>query len=316
MSCQDKPTSKQPRWLSKSAILLVVAFLVETRAVVSFSPVAEGSVISSSRAGARRKQTSQVGFTNEEHDRGETDIRMVTSTVLKPIHANWESPGSLPSPDDQPRDATGFPSSSRVVSVKGKRNRLSRMVRPKSLSSRARVEGQTVSIKKHSTNLLTKEEEKNLTLRIRSLRQAIRIRDDLVTQYEQQPTESQWAEACGLDVIDLRRVMHEGQEARSTLVSRNVGLVTSIAKKHYHSLKQATQSGGMGTILTLQDMVQEGNLGIMQAAERYEPERGFRFSTYATYWVRQRILRAISDSSRIIRLPAHGKPISYHNHHS
>ena len=81
-------------------------------------------------------------------------------------------------------------------------------------------------------------------------------------------------------------------------------------------MKQATQSGGMGTILTLQDMVQEGNLGIMQAAERYEPERGFRFSTYATYWVRQRILRAISDSSRIIRLPAHGKPISYHNHHS
>jgi RNA polymerase primary sigma factor len=52
-------------------------------------------------------------------------------------------------------------------------------------------------------------------------------------------------------------------------------------------------------------MIQEGNLGLMAAAERYNPERGFRFSTYAVYWVRQRILRSISDSSRIIRLPAH-----------
>jgi RNA polymerase primary sigma factor len=102
--------------------------------------------------------------------------------------------------------------------------------------------------------------------------------------------------------------MYEGQQARTTLVSANGGLVTSIAKRHYSSLKQATEAGGgVGTILTLQDMIQEGNLGLMQAAERFEPERGWRFSTYATYWVKQRILRSISDSSRIIRLPAHGK---------
>lgn len=102
--------------------------------------------------------------------------------------------------------------------------------------------------------------------------------------------------------------MYEGQQARTTLVSSNAGLVTSIAKRHYRSLKLATEAGGgVGTILTLQDMVQEGNLGLMQAAERFEPERGWRFSTYATYWVKQRILRSISDSSRIIRLPAHGK---------
>ena len=53
-------------------------------------------------------------------------------------------------------------------------------------------------------------------------------------------------------------------------------------------------------------MIQEGNLGLMEAAERFEPERGNRFSTYATYWIRQRILRSISEYSRIIRLPAHG----------
>jgi len=100
--------------------------------------------------------------------------------------------------------------------------------------------------------------------------------------------------------------MSEGQEAREKLVSANVGFVTSIGKRHYYALKHATEAGGgVGTILTLQDMVQEGNLGLMQAAERFEPEKGVRFSTYATWWVRQRILRSISDSSRIIRLPAH-----------
>jgi len=166
--------------------------------------------------------------------------------------------------------------------------------------------------------LLSREEERQLTHSIRSLRRAVRIRDALVEEKEEWssfhpsayeddfPTEHQWAEACGLSVMDLRRVMVEGQEARTLLVSANAGLVTSIAKRHYHALKQATTSGGgVGTILTLQDMIQEGNLGLMKAAERFEPERGFRFSTYATYWIRQRILRSISDSSRVIRLPAH-----------
>jgi RNA polymerase primary sigma factor len=100
--------------------------------------------------------------------------------------------------------------------------------------------------------------------------------------------------------------MSEGQEARTKLVDANGGLVNSIAKKHFYSVKQANQAGGgLGSILTLQDMIQEGNLGLMEAAERFEPERGNRFSTYATYWIRQRILRSISEYSRIIRLPAH-----------
>jgi len=64
---------------------------------------------------------------------------------------------------------------------------------------------------------------------------------------------------------------------------------------------------GVGTILTVSDLVQEGNLGLMEAAERFEKERDVRFGTYAAYWVRQRILRCITDHSRVIRLPAHGK---------
>ncbi|KAG7364338.1 RpoD subfamily RNA polymerase sigma-70 subunit [Nitzschia inconspicua] len=172
--------------------------------------------------------------------------------------------------------------------------------------------------KKNDRRFLSREEERQLTLKVRSLRRAVRVRDSLVQSREEWssvhpaafeddfPTEQQWAEACGLSVMDLRRVMTEGQESRSVLVSANTGLVTSIAKRQYYALKHATEvGGGVGTILTLQDMIQEGNLGLMKAAERFDADRGFRFSTYATYWIRQRILQSISDSSRVIRLPAH-----------
>jgi len=185
------------------------------------------------------------------------------------------------------------------------RARNARIRRPSSRNSSPKIE-KRLSPRKRGA-LLTKEEEGVLTRSIASLRRAIRIRDDLALNSNINfPAESDWANACGLSVIALRRVMRDGQEARSILVSANAGLVTSIAKRHHKSLKYATEAGGgVGTILTLQDMIQEGNLGLMQAAERFEPERGNRFSTYATYWVKQRIFRSISDSSRIIRLPAH-----------
>ena len=166
---------------------------------------------------------------------------------------------------------------------------------------------------------LSRAEEIQYSFQIRRLRAAVRMRDQLAgigedddeessanSSPRRQPTESEWAKACGTSVVELRRLMEEGRDARAALVDANVGLVTSIAKKHFYGLQARTKmGGGVGTILTLQDMVQEGNLGLMEAAERYEPEKGFRFSTYATWWIRQRITRAISDSSRTIRLPAH-----------
>jgi len=222
----------------------------------------------------------------------------------------------------------GSTSTSRLVSTTNKRNRNTKMVRPKSRNSSPRKKAQIkkndpkkkTSSSSSSTSLLTRDEERKITYSIRDLRKAVCIRDELVQEKEEWssfhpsfgddedfPTETDWAKACDLDVLTLRRVMSEGQEARSVLVSANAGLVTSIAKRHYHALKQVTNNGGgIGTILTLQDMIQEGNLGLMKAAERFEPERGWRFSTYATYWIRQRILQSITDSSRVIRLPAHG----------
>lgn len=195
-----------------------------------------------------------------------------------------------------------------------------RIPRPKSLTSSPKVEATTTFSRTTSNTpaLLTKDEERDLTNQIRMLRTVVRIRDELVaSQHSQdedwqttawQPTEEQWALACGMSVPELRRVMHEGQGARSQMVAANGGLIGSIAKRYLNSVTKANQAnGGMGTIISFHDLIQEGNLGLMEAAERFEPERGFRFSTYATWWVRQRMLRAISDYSRTIRLPAHGE---------
>jgi RNA polymerase sigma factor (sigma-70 family) len=160
-----------------------------------------------------------------------------------------------------------------------------------------------------SAELLSAAQEIEYSYRIRTLRAAMRIREQLVTLQNAMyihPTEQQWSMACGTTLKQLRRIIAEGQDAKAKLVASNTGLVVQYAKKHYSTLKYAMEAGGgVGTILTVSDMIQEGNLGLMEAAERFVPEKGFRFSTYATYWVRQRILRSISDSSRIIRLPVH-----------
>jgi len=90
-----------------------------------------------------------------------------------------------------------------------------------------------------------------------------------------------------------RRTVQGDFEARQTMIERNLRLVVNIAK-HYANRG-----------LTLLDLVEEGNLGLIHALEKFDPERGFRFSTYATWWIRQNIERAIMNQSRTIRLPVH-----------
>jgi len=92
----------------------------------------------------------------------------------------------------------------------------------------------------------------------------------------------------------LARLVVQGDfNARQTMIERNLRLVVNIAK-HYANRG-----------LTLLDLVEEGNLGLIHALEKFDPERGFRFSTYATWWIRQNIERAIMNQSRTIRLPVH-----------
>ncbi|MDP9365875.1 MAG: RNA polymerase sigma factor RpoD [Chloroflexota bacterium] len=96
------------------------------------------------------------------------------------------------------------------------------------------------------------------------------------------------ADRAGLDADKL-----DGELARSHLIQANLRLVVSVAKKY------------VGRGLSFLDLIQEGNIGLMKATDKFDYTRGFKFSTYATWWIRQAITRAISDQSRTIRLPVH-----------
>ena len=94
--------------------------------------------------------------------------------------------------------------------------------------------------------------------------------------------------------ISLSRRAHAGdQRARKELVERNLRLVVSVAKRYR----------GMG--LPFEDLIQEGNLGLLRAVDKFDPELGHRFSTYATWWIRQTVGRALTDKGRAVRVPAH-----------
>jgi RNA polymerase primary sigma factor len=94
-------------------------------------------------------------------------------------------------------------------------------------------------------------------------------------------------------LADIRVAGHQLEDAKEELVRRNLRLVVDVAKRY------TTHS------LTLLDLVQEGNIGLMKAAERYQYRKGFKFSTYATWWIRQGITRALAEQSRVIRVPVH-----------
>ena len=148
-----------------------------------------------------------------------------------------------------------------------------------------------------STRLLTAQQERTLAELIHAGDAHEAVRDELAEQLGRTPSTEEWAEELGLSAVELRRQMARANRARDLMVAANMRLVVSIVRPY---LQPNAVAGGA---LSMEDLVQEGSLGLLKAVNRFDPERGHRFSTYATWWIRTTVQRAVADQARTIRLP-------------
>jgi RNA polymerase nonessential primary-like sigma factor len=142
--------------------------------------------------------------------------------------------------------------------------------------------------------LLSHEQEITLGRQVQELMALEELREELrLRAGGEAPSEEHLAEAAGLTPQQLRKRLRSGQRAKERMVAANLRLVVSVAKKY-------TKRN-----MELLDLIQEGTIGLVRGVEKFDPTRGYKFSTYAYWWIRQGITRAIAEKSRTIRLPIH-----------
>ena len=141
--------------------------------------------------------------------------------------------------------------------------------------------------------LLSHQQEITLGRQVQELMTLEERERELEQQLGVKPSQQQLAEASGLAPAVLRRRLHGGRRAKERMVAANLRLVVSVAKKY-------TKRN-----MELLDLIQEGTIGLVRGVEKFDPTRGYKFSTYAYWWIRQGITRAIAEKSRTIRLPIH-----------
>ncbi|MBW0166191.1 MAG: RpoD/SigA family RNA polymerase sigma factor [Vulcanococcus sp.] len=142
--------------------------------------------------------------------------------------------------------------------------------------------------------LLSHEQEITLGRQVQELMAIEEQREELrLRAGGEDPTDDQLAEAAGITPQQLKKRLRSGHRAKERMVAANLRLVVSVAKKY-------TKRN-----MELLDLIQEGTIGLVRGVEKFDPTRGYKFSTYAYWWIRQGITRAIAEKSRTIRLPIH-----------
>ena len=141
--------------------------------------------------------------------------------------------------------------------------------------------------------LLSHEQEITLGRQVQELMSLEKIESDLTGELGEEPSFEAFATAADLTTAQLKRKLKSGRRAKERMVAANLRLVVSVAKKY-------TKRN-----MELLDLIQEGTIGLVRGVEKFDPTRGYKFSTYAYWWIRQGMTRAISEKSRTIRLPIH-----------
>ena len=141
--------------------------------------------------------------------------------------------------------------------------------------------------------LLTHEEEITLGRQVQDLMTLEELENEIHQKQGVKPSFESLAKAAGLTVLQLKRKQKRGRRAKERMVAANLRLVVSVAKKY-------TKRN-----MEILDLIQEGTIGLVRGVEKFDPTRGYKFSTYAYWWIRQGMTRAIAEKSRTIRLPIH-----------